>query len=99
GLTCTITVGPDEETVTANFGDVDTHNETATISGAVEELITGGAGNMANFPPGFNYTGSSDIDFGRDENDNDSQQWVGLRFSFAELPADATVQSAVITMT
>ena len=96
-LTCSITVNPGEETVTANFGDVETHTETITASFVVEELINASSDDATRFPAGHNYQESSDLDINWDVA-HDTQQWIGLRFDMLELPAGANVQSAVITM-
>lgn len=95
--TCTVTVNELEEDVTANFNDVATVSETVSLTEAVEELISGG-NQPVNFPPGHNYQGSSDLDFGYDTT-HETQQWIGMRFDFAEVPAGANIQSAVIDMT
>lgn len=97
GTTCTVTVNADEPDVTANFNDVTTVTETVALSESVEELISGGS-NPTNFPPGHNYQGSSDLDFGYDPT-HSTQQWIGMRFDFADVPAGANIQSATIDMT
>lgn len=95
-LECVVTVNEGEADVTANFNDV--RSETITISEVVEELITGGAGDLTDFPPGHNYNHSGDLDFGFDDNDNQSQQWVGFRFDSFDIDSGDRIQSAVIKM-
>lgn len=98
GLTCTITINPDEAIVTATFGDVETLTETVAVTGTVEELVNASSVNATQYPAGHNYQGSSDLDVGYDVT-HSTQQWLGLRFDFAQVPAGANVQSATITMT
>ncbi|HEX7003942.1 MAG TPA: hypothetical protein VF168_07130 [Trueperaceae bacterium] len=100
--TCTVTVN-DDTTVVANFsgapvgGDGNTFVIAASNNDA-EELDNPSSGNATDFPAGFTYTDSSDLDLVFDPSHGTTQD-VGLRFTGVSIPAGATVESAFIVFT
>lgn len=94
-LTCAFTAQEGIGDVTANFNDIS--SETIDVSEVVEELISDSTDDSTAFPAGHNYNHSSDLDINYDAA-HGTQQWIGLRFDFADLTDGARIQSAVIKM-
>jgi hypothetical protein len=102
-LTCTVTVGPSEPTVTANFGETDeplpgtATSRIAARAGSGAELLQASSSNATNFPVGFSWWNSSDIDIGYDT--SHAPNAISLLFANLDVPAGATIDSAVVTFT
>lgn len=103
-LTCDVTMNEGEAAVTANFNDVSTLTvRIEAQADSSEEFLTASQDDPPqseiDWPAGFNYQSSSDLDLGFDLT-HEVQQHVGLRFDLTSAALLGTrIESAVIEFT
>jgi hypothetical protein len=97
---CVITMDA-SRTVTATFaaetGEGTLVTVTANLRNTAEEFLTPSSSDATLYPAGWTYSDSSDLELGYDP--SHGPQAIGLRFADVQIPAGATIVSAVLRFT